>query len=173
MAYTWQYHSFCWWVKQQAVRHVREGVCRFVCVSACFGFLFSRDTGFSPMLKLYLRFKVARVSCVFLVSSWQRLQDFIHTGRQSDCFAVACLHTAGPDPSPRQPQALSQLITLAPKIFNWLCLLYILLPNNYWLHAFSLIMKGHKSRFFWKYTECYLIKDLHTTKKQGLVQKYQ
>lgn len=45
---------------------------------ACFGFLFNGHAVFSPVLELCFRFKVARESCVFLVNSWHRWQDFIH-----------------------------------------------------------------------------------------------
>lgn len=50
--------------------------------------------------------------------SWQRLHTSIHSDRSSNCYASACLHAAGPDPSPPQPRASSHLITLARKIFR-------------------------------------------------------
>lgn len=114
--------AFCCWVKEQAVRHVRGGACMFECISACVCTPFLRNTHASPRAWILLVISgCTSVSCLFH-SSWQRLQASIHSGRRSNCFATACLHTVGRDPSPQQPQALSQLITLAQKIFSRLCL---------------------------------------------------
>lgn len=53
----------------------------------------------------------------FSLHSWQRLQISVHSDRRSNCFATACLHAAGPDPSPPQPRSLVTVNNVGLKDF--------------------------------------------------------
>lgn len=111
--------ALCCWMRgtrTQTCKRRRLHMPARICMRLCSFF-----TRRSPSAWILFRDLKSR-DVFFFFCSWQSLQSSIHPGRRSNCFATACLRTAGPDPSPQQPQALSQLITLARKIFSQLCL---------------------------------------------------
>lgn len=124
----------------------REGVCKRACISACVLFIKHAQASLCALhCSQDLRWHECLVS--FLSAAARDCSPPSTHGRQSDCFATACLHTVGLVPSHQQPQALSQLITLPQRFLtDYACHKSPHRPpTNYWLNALTLIMKRHKS----------------------------